>query len=639
MSLLSLGLPQSYYTQDPKAGRGVAFNWAVFRRLLRLSRHRWPSVVALTSAVVTGVVVTLVPPLFFRQIIDHDIPQRHKGLIVEHGLLALAAYVAGLTLSALGNYMAARVSSGVIVDIRTALFDKFQQMPHLFFIRARSGLITNRFVNDVYNAQQLITVTFGSALATFFAFGFTVGIMAFLSWQVTLFALIAVPAFVIPSFLLSRRVHAATRNQLERFGELTAFLNERLDVNGSLLAKLYSRREAENELFAERAGAVRSGIIRLTFFIQAMTLSTGLMAIGGLIATYIFGGLQVVNGALTIGTMVALSTYILRAATPVLTLSNVRATFLQAQVSLERVFEVLDAPDENRALPAGAPAHSTLASGDIEFSNVSFRYPPASASYIHSLEIPAPSATGDGAMSPALHEISFTAAAGTITALVGPSGAGKSTLCGLLVGLFRPESGTVSVGGVDLATMTGDDIRKAVGMVTQDAYFFHDTIAANLRIARTDATDDELVEACRQARIHDLIESLPAGYDTLVGERGHRFSGGEKQRLAVARLLLKNPRVVILDEATAHLDTRTEQLVRDALSVALRGRTALVIAHRLSTIQSADQILVVMGGRIVERGRHQDLLARGGTYSALYSTQYSDAPDGATTPEQLTATE
>lgn len=635
MSLLSLGLPQSYYTQDPKAGRGVAFNWAVYRRLLRLSRHRWPSVMTLTSAVVTGVVVTLVPPLFFRQIIDHDIPQRHKGLIVEHGLLALAAYVAGLTLSALGNYMASRVSSGVIVDIRTALFDKFQRMPHLFFIRARSGMITNRFVNDVYNAQQLITVTFGTALGTFVAFGFTVGIMAFLSWQVTLFALIAVPAFVIPSFLLSRRVHAATRNQLERFGELTAFLNERLDVSGSLLAKLYGRRDTENEMFAERAYAVRSGIVRLTFFIQAMTLSTGLMAIGGLIATYIYGGLQVANGVLTLGTMVALSTYILRAATPVLTLSNVRATFLQGQVSLERVFEVLDAPDENQALPPGAPGQSILRSGDIEFSNVSFRYPPASTSYIQSLEIPAPSPTGETAMSWALHEVSFTAAAGTLTALVGPSGAGKSTLCGLLVGLFRPESGTVSIGGVDLATMTGDDIRKTVGMVTQDAYFFHDTIAANLRLARPDATDEQLIEACRQARIHDVIESLPGGYDTLVGERGHRFSGGEKQRLAVARLLLKDPAVVILDEATAHLDTRTEQLVRDALTVALSGRTSVVIAHRLSTIESADQILVLVGGRIVDRGRHQDLLDRQGTYAALYSTNYgsgTSTPDDASTP-------
>ena len=623
MTLASSGLPPSYFRQDPQVVRGVAFDWQVFRRLLTMSRHRLKSVLALTLAVLAGSLIGLVPPLIFRQIIDHDIPSRRTGSVISDGLLALAAYLVGLSLSSLGNYLSARVSTGIIVDIRLALFDKLQRMPHLFFTRARSGMITSRFINDVNNAQQLITVTFGTALGTIVTFSFTIVIMAYLSWQVTLFSLIAVPAFVIPSFFMSRRVQAIVREQLQRFGELTSFIDERLDVNGSLLVKLFSQVDRENAAFAQKANAVRSNYVKLSLHIQGMTLSTALMGIGGLVATYIYGGISVINGTLTLGTMVALSTYILRAATPVLTLSNARSTFLQAQVALERVFEVLDAPDVDDGITNGG--HSAPPSGDVVFSHVSFRYPPANESFIPSLEV-----TQAGALERdpwSINDVSFRVEQGTITALVGPTGAGKSTLCGLLAGLYRPDEGKVSIGGVDLGVLRGSDIRDVVGMVSQDAHFFHDTIAANLRLARPEAEDEELVEACRRARIHDLIASLPGGYETLVGERGHRFSGGEKQRLAVARLLLKDPAVVILDEATAHLDSRTEQLVKEALSVALRGRTALIIAHRLSTVVSAEQILVLVDGHVVERGRHQDLLAAGGTYRDLYTTQFQTDSD------------
>jgi ATP-binding cassette subfamily B protein len=319
----------SAYRQDPSAVRGATFNWSVFRRMLRLSRRRWRLVVVLMSLVVTGSLLTLIPPLLFRQIIDHDIPAGSTSSIVGDGLLAFAAFSAGLLLLAAGHLVAAYLSTGVILDIRHALFDKFQKLPHLFFTRAHLGMVTSRFMNDVTNAQQLITVTFGSALGTVVTIASTLVVMAVLSWQVTLFGLIAIPAFVIPSLLLSRRVQVAARDQMQRFGELTSFLNERFDVHGSMLVKLYSRHDHEKEAFGERAKAIRANGIRLTFLTQSMALTTALIGIGGVVATYIYGGIQAAHGALTIGTMVALSTYILQAATPVFALSNVRSTFLQ----------------------------------------------------------------------------------------------------------------------------------------------------------------------------------------------------------------------------------------------------------------------------------------------------------------------
>jgi len=600
-------------------------DWSVFRRMLSLSRHRTGQAFALLTIIAVASLLGLAPPLFFRLIVDHAIHRRNTTEIIYLGSIALTTYVVAQGLTAAGNYVGAKYSSGVIYDLRLAMFHKLLRMPHAFYVRTRPGMIISRFLNDTMGIQQLLTVAFNSILGMLLNFTFTIIIMAWLSWKVTVLVVLIIPALLVPSYFINLRVQVCARNQLTDLGALTSFLSERLDISGSLLIKVLGNSEAEYHRFSIKGAAVRNTFIRLNFFVQILTLSTALIGIAALVATYTYGSIEVAKGAITLGTMIALATYIMRATVPLLTLSASRSTLLQAQVSLERVFEILDAPFSQQIAspPDGIDVDHVLKSipGALVCDHLCFQYPPATASFIPSLESPTqgPSVNEEPF---ALTDVSFVAAPGTTTALVGESGAGKSTLCAVIAGLYSPRRGKVLLGQRNLGYPSDKNVDRRVGLISQDAYFFHDSIANNLRLACPSASDQMLVKACEQANIDAVISRLPHGYHTIIGERGFRLSGGEKQRLAVARLLLTDPPLIILDEALAHIDSASEALVQKALDVVLRGRTILVVAHRLSTIIASDQILVMQKGRIVQNGNHATLIAdEGGIYAKLFGTQ------------------
>ena len=444
--------------------------------------------------------------------------------------------------------------------------------------------------------------------------------MLSLEWRLTLLALVVVPAFVIPAKRVGRRMQKLTRESFQLDAAMNATMAERFNVSGALLVKLFGRPQREQAEFAERAGRVRDIGVRTALYSRVFFTALSLLGAVGTVTVYWVGTRLAISGAISIGTLTALAVYVSRIYRPLTSLTNAQVDVMTALVSFERVFEVLDTP---RTIEDAPGAYDLVEPrGLIEVDDVWFRYPPPSTVSIPSLEADAFTPLSTEVSGMVLKGVSFTAEPGQMVALVGPTGAGKTTLSHLVPRLYDVTAGAVRIDGHDVRHLTGDSLTAAIGMVTQDSHMFHDTIAANLRYARPEATDEELTEACRAARIHDLVAGLPDGYDTLVGERGYRLSGGEKQRLALARVLLKSPAIVILDEATAHLDSETEVLIQAALAAALHGRTSLVIAHRLSTIQAADQILVLDEGRIVERGTHEELLGAGGLYQELYATQY-----------------
>ncbi len=584
------------------------------------------------AATVLDALITVVNPLLLRVIIDRGILGHREAIVV-----GVAAAVAGVAvfdalLGFITRWYSARIGEGLIYDLRTEVFSHVQQQPLAFFTRAQTGSLVSRLNSDVIGAQQAITSTMSSVVSNVLTVGAILVTMFYLSWQVSLIALVLIPLFLLPARRVGRRLQRLTRESMQLDAAMGSTMTERFNVAGAMLVKLFGRPRQESEVFAERAGRVRDIGVTQAMYGQVFFISLTLLAALATAVIYGLGGSLVIRGALQVGTLVALSQLLIRIYGPIAQLSNVQISVMTALVSFDRVFEILDLkpliaerPDA-MTLPARVPA-AVGAGGDvapqIEFDDVSFRYPSASEVSLASLEsiaLPAPERQETPGV---LHQVSFLAPSGQLTALVGPSGAGKTTITALAARLYDPDDGAVRIGGHDVKDVTLESLHDVVGVVTQDAHLFHDTIRANLTYARPEATELELIAACEAAQIWDLIASLPDGLDTVVGDRGYRLSGGEKQRVAVARLLLKAPSVVVLDEATAHLDSESEAAVQRALKAALAGRTSLVIAHRLSTIREADQILVVEAGRIVERGTHAELLAAGGLYADLYHTQFA----------------
>ncbi len=578
-------------------------------------------------ATVLDALITVVNPLLLRAIIDKGILGHSEALVIGLAGAVAAVAVFDAFLGFVIRWYSARIGEGLIYDLRTQVFSHVQQQPIAFFTRAQTGSLVSRLNSDVIGAQQAITSTMSSVVSNILTVGAILVTMFYLSWQISLIALVLIPLFLLPARRVGRRLQRLTRESMQLDAAMGSTMTERFNVAGAMLVKLFGRPREESEVFAERAGRVRDIGVVQAMYGQVFFISLSLLAALATAVVYGVGGSLVIRGALQLGTLVALSQLLVRVYGPIAQLSNVQISVMTALVSFDRVFEILDLKpliaERPDAVGLPAPAAAAIAP-EIEFDDVSFRYPTASEVSLASLEsIALPAPERPGAAAGVLHEVSFHAPSGKLTALVGPSGAGKTTITALAARLYDPNDGVVRIGGYDLKDVTLDSLHDVVGVVTQDAHLFHDTIRANLTYARPAATELELIEACEAAQIWDLISQLPDGLDTVVGDRGYRLSGGEKQRVAVARLLLKAPSVVVLDEATAHLDSESEVAVQRALKTALAGRTSLVIAHRLSTIREADQILVVDAGRITERGTHEELLATGGLYADLYRTQFA----------------
>jgi len=593
------------------------------RRIISYARpYRLHLAVYLAMTVVSAVIGVAVP-LLLKNIVDDGILPKNTAVVFQ-----IAGVVAGLALAGAGisvatRWFSARIGEGLIYDLRTEVFRHVQRQPIAFFTRAQTGSLVSRLNSDVIGAQQALTSTLSSVVSNVVGLALVFAAMIWLSWLVTVISLVLIPLFVIPARLVGRRLQRLTRESMQLDAEMGSTMTERFNVAGAMLVKLFGDPENESRVFAHRAARVRDIGVVTAMYGGALFIALSLLASMATAVVYGVGGGLVIHGTFQLGTLVALTALLGRLYGPITALSNVQVDVMTALVSFDRVFEVLDL----KPLIADRPGAKPLPRGsspEVTFDRVSFRYPSASEVSLASLEsiaLPAPERADQN--HDVLHDMTFTAPAGQLTALVGPSGAGKTTITALVSRLYDPVSGTVLVGGHDLRDVTQQSLHEAVGVVTQDAHMFHDTIRANLVYARESATEDELVEACKSAQIWQLIASLPDGLDTVVGDRGYRLSGGEKQRLAIARLLLKAPEVVVLDEATAHLDSESEVAVQRALKAALAGRTSLVIAHRLSTIREADQILVIDGGRIRELGKHEDLLAAGGLYAELYHTQFA----------------
>jgi ATP-binding cassette, subfamily B, bacterial len=602
------------------------------RRIASYARpYRWTLALFLLCTCVSAV-ITVAVPLLLRTIIDKGILPRDTAVVLEvAGLVAVLAVVSAL-LSVLTRWLSARTGEGLIYDLRTQVFRHVQRQPIAFFTRAQTGSLVSRLNSDVIGAQQAITSTLSSVVSNVVTLLLVLAAMLSLSWLVTVVSLVLLPMFVIPARLVGRRLQRYTRESMQLDAEMGSTMTERFNVAGAMLVKLFGQPEDEARTFAGRAAKVRDIGVVTAMYGGTLFIALSLLASMATAVVYGLGGGLVINGAFQLGTLVALTALLARLYGPITALSNVQVDVMTALVSFDRVFEVLDLQpliaERPGAValpaPAGGGSGGPAPAPPIEFDRVSFRYPSASEVSLASLEsiaLPAPERAGSA--EDVLRDVSFTAPSGKLTALVGPSGAGKTTITHLVARLYDPREGRVKIGGYDLRDLTLDSLHSAVGVVTQDAHMFHDTIRANLAYARPGATEAELIEACRAAQIWDLVGSLPDGLDTVVGDRGYRLSGGEKQRLAIARLLLKAPSVVVLDEATAHLDSESEVAVQRALKTALAGRTSLVIAHRLSTIREADQILVIDHGQVRERGRHEELLAAGGLYAELYHTQFA----------------
>jgi ATP-binding cassette, subfamily B, bacterial len=602
------------------------------RRILPYAKqYRWMLLLLMVfTALDAGIVVA--NPLLLGIVIDRGIIPRRLADIVEFSALIAALGMVDAFAMYFQAWSSARIGQGVVLDLRAKVFAHVQRQPLAFFTRVQTGSLVSRLNTDVVGAQQAVTSLLSQTLSTGLTLALALAALFTLSWEITVVALLVIPLFLIPARLVGRRLQRLTREQMQLDAELGSMMNERFNVAGAMLTKLYGRPDEESSLFAGRAGRVRDVAVTANVYISAIPFILTLFGAFITALTYGLGGSLVISGTLKIGTLVSMSLLIGRLYSPINQLSNVQVSFFTALVSFDRIFEVLDL----RPLIAERPAATVLmpkgltngknggSAPAIEFDRVSFRYPVAkevSLASLESIALPMPERSDSKAW--VLEDVSFVARGGELTALVGPSGAGKTTITHLVPRLYDPGSGIVRIGGHDLRDLTLQSLYSAVGVVPQDAHLFHDTIRANLLYACPGATEQVLRQACEAARIWDLLSSLPDGLDTVAGDRGYRFSGGERQRLALARLLLKAPSVVVLDEATAHLDAESEVAVQQALKIALTGRTSLVIAHRLTTILEADQILVVDAGQIRERGTHGELLAAGGLYAELYRTQFT----------------
>ena len=611
---------------------------ALLRRVLGYARPYWLQILLMLVIIVAVSLVELIPPLLYRDLIDNVLPNRNFGRL---NLLALGLIGIPIATGLLGvgeRYLNARIGEGIIFDLRQAMYEHLQRMSLRFFTHTKAGEILSRFNNDVVGAQNAVVGTVPNLVTNGITLISTLVVMISIEWRLAVLAVAVLPLFLLPARRVGRILRTVRRRAMEYNADMSSIIGETLGINGALLVKTFGRQRQEMERFRDTSRHVRDLGVRRALVGRWFFMGLGIAAAVGTALIYWVGGRLVLDEAITVGTIVAFAAYLRRLYGPISALSNVQVEFATSMVSFERVFEYMDLPVEIQDRPGAVELEQVR--GRVRFENVSFSYLPAHASSGddaaagHRPEQPgSPSGDGQGGTQPlapeaaagrrrALHDVSFEIEPGQLAALVGPSGAGKTTITYLLPRLYDPTEGRITLDGHDLRDVTLESLARQMGMVTQETYLFHDTVRANLLYARPDAGQEELEASCRAANIHELIAGLPEGYDTVVGERGYRLSGGEKQRLAIARVILKDPCLLILDEATSHLDSQSEALIQAALEPLLESRTSLVIAHRLSTILAADQILVLDEGRLVERGSHAELLARGGLYAHLYETQF-----------------
>ncbi len=568
-------------------------------------------------ALIIDAVLTVATPLLLKELVDKGVIPKDGALVTRMAVAVGVLAVASALINILVRWISSRIGEGLIYDLRSQVFRHVQEQSIAFFTRTQTGALITRINGDVIGAQRAFTSTFSGVISNTLTLILVVGTLLALSWQITLASLLLLPIFLAPTKWIGNKLQGYTRDSYELNAAMSSAMTERFNVSGALLVKLYGDLNEESTMFRKRARKVADigismAMLNTFFFIALISVAAIATALA-----YGIGGHLAINGSITVGSLIAITTLLARLYGPLAALATVRVDVMGALVSFERVFEVLDLVPMVQDSPTAIVLSSKTPK--VEFSNVRFSYPKGSDISLASLESAArPEIAESGEI---LKGISLTAQSGSLTALVGPSGAGKTTIGALLPRLYDVTGGSISIDGVDIREITLNSLRDSIGVVMQDSHLFHDTITANLLYAKPDATVDEMKDACKAAQIWDLIESLPNGLETMVGERGHRLSGGEKQRLAIARLLLKSPSIVILDEATAHLDSENEDLVQKALAKALQGRTSFVIAHRLSTIMAADQILVLDDGVIVERGKHEELIEKGGLYSELFNRQ------------------
>lgn len=588
------------------------------RRVVAYAKPLRRDIAIFLLIVSVGAATVVATPLLLRSLVDDGVIPGDRSVVVRLALVVAVLALADGALSLVQRWYSARIGEELIYRLRTDVFGHVLDQPVAFFTRAQTGALVSRLNTDVIGAQQAFTSVLSSIVSNAISLALILAAMVALSWQLTLGSLLLLPVFLVPARLIGRRLAALTHRQMSLNADIGSRMTERFNVAGAMLVKLYGDPATERAEYAVKAAGVRD--IGVSIALNRTVLFTALTTVAALATAmvYGFGGVMTIAGGLTVGTLLALTALLARLYGPLTALSNVRVDVMTALVSFERVFELLDLPP----LVTQAPDAVDIPAGPVglEIEDVTFSYPDPDEASLASLQtVSVPQRRGGG---PVLSDVSLRVAAGQTVALVGPSGAGKSTLSGLLARFHDPTEGAIRVNGVDLRRVTFASLRRTVGVVTQEAHLFHDTIRANLLYARPDAEDTEIEQALRDAQVWNLVTSLPEGLDTVVGDRGHRLSGGEKQRVALARLLLKNPGVVILDEATAHLDSESEAAVQRALDAALSERTAVVIAHRLSTIRAADRIVVLDEGRVVQAGTHSDLLAQGGLYADLYRTQF-----------------
>ena len=616
MSMHAAWMTHRSMTADPSV-KEQKLKPGTVKRIFSFARPYRTNIFIYLATVVVDAGLIVATPLLLKRLIDEGVIPKDPTVVTNLAILVGLLAIADAAINMLGRYFSSRIGEGLIYDLRSLVFAHVQKQSIAFFTRAQTGALISRINSDVIGAQQAFTATLSGVVSNVVSLVLVTITMLILSWQITIFSLLLLPVFLIPTKWVGRRLQSLTRESFGVNAEMSSTMTERFNVSGAMLVALYGEPDREREYFRSRARRVADIGIKMAMLNRLFFIALTSVAAIATAFAYGIGGHLAIEGGVTVGTLLAITALLARLYGPLTALSNVRIDVMTSLVSFERVFEVLDLEPMVKNRDNAVVLKTT--EPRIEFKNVNFSYPRAEEISLASLESAAKAETVQSGQ--VLRDLSFVAAPGTMTALVGPSGAGKTTISALLPRLYDVTDGSISIDGHDIRDLTLESLRDSIGVVMQDAHLFHETIAENLRYAKQDATEEEMMQACKSAQIWNLIASLPNGLETMVGERGHRLSGGEKQRLAIARLLLKSPAVVILDEATAHLDSENEQLVHAALQTALKGRTSIVIAHRLSTVRDADQILVLEKGAIIERGTHDELVAKGGLYSELYNRQ------------------